>query len=681
MTEGCAAPRFGIDLFIEDGAYTTLASAVTILVVLTLVFSSATAAWSLSRAGDVQTSADSAALAGANVISSYTTAATVVDASVASLGLVGLVTTGVGMVGLLIPPTSAAATKVVDAGIRILNARNRFATSASKGLKALESSLPYLVGANAARLCAAQSSDEISYTGIALAVPQASASEFPALGGSGVDTAGLEDTAAELEEVASELEEASEATEAAKRRAWIADCGREGMNMQERAARLTGLSAQDNPDYASSITWQPSVGLERARAYYRWRFEHEQPQGTSVEARADSAARLAFYRYAYRCMSRARIDETDAGIVSTVPLLPKNTAEVRSTSLYTDPVWPSSNEPGGLTLHYGADCPGINGELGGLISLATLAGGGARQCETCRFDVGDLGKTPAASTSIDNGFEYHLREFTLALDEYVACRNHEIELEKQAQGAAEAAGDAFDEALQILGSKRPRIAPPGRYGCVALAVSGQIASPDTLDTAFSEQVDLGRRGAISAAALAPDAATKENNVLSSFFASLEQRSSSDGVVGLVGSVMDLWGSLLVSYGDLGEGLSDMTDGLLGDVTALGAGPIASWLKDRLSGAVEALDIAPVDLRLKKPVLVDSARVIERSDIAGLADAQGLLRSIPLGSTDPAALLQAAGYQVGERIAAAEFTLAEIPLPLGGSIPLTIRLRDVVGAGR
>ena len=51
----------GIGAFLEeDGAYTTLASAVTILVVLTLVFSSVTAVWSLSRAGDVQVSADSA---------------------------------------------------------------------------------------------------------------------------------------------------------------------------------------------------------------------------------------------------------------------------------------------------------------------------------------------------------------------------------------------------------------------------------------------------------------------------------------------------------------------------------------------------------------------------------------------------------------------------------------------
>ena len=53
--------RAGIDLFIEDGAYTTLSSAVVILVVLTLLFSSTAAIWSMSRAGDTQVAADSGA--------------------------------------------------------------------------------------------------------------------------------------------------------------------------------------------------------------------------------------------------------------------------------------------------------------------------------------------------------------------------------------------------------------------------------------------------------------------------------------------------------------------------------------------------------------------------------------------------------------------------------------------
>ncbi len=88
--------RAGIDLFIEDGAYTTLSSAVVILVVLTLLFSSTAAIWSMSRAGDTQVAADSGALAGANVVSSYHTAATVVDASILSLGLAGFATIGTG---------------------------------------------------------------------------------------------------------------------------------------------------------------------------------------------------------------------------------------------------------------------------------------------------------------------------------------------------------------------------------------------------------------------------------------------------------------------------------------------------------------------------------------------------------------------------------------------------------
>ena len=149
-----------------------------------------------------------------------------------------------------------------------------------------------------------------------------------------------------------------------------------------------------------------------------------------------------------------------------------------------------------------------------------------------------------------------------------------------------------------------------------------------------------------------------------------------GAVGLIDDVMGLWGDLLISYGDLGEGLGDVMDGLLGGLDALGAGPLASWLSGRISGVVRGLGFEPVDLSCKKPVLTDSSNVIAKSDVAGLGDLQSALRSIPLGSTDPGAILQAAGYAVGERIYATEFTLASIPLPGGGSIPLTIRLGDL-----
>lgn len=671
-------PRCALDLFIEDGAYTTVASAVTILVVLALLFSSVAAVWNMSRAGDVQTVADTTALAGSNVVASYCTAATVVDASVASLGFAGIAATGVGLVGLLVPGARTGASKALDAGIRLINARDKFAESASKGLKTLESSLPFLVAANGTKMCYASATDTVGFYGTALAVPYASASEFPALDGAQIDTQALQNASENLDKVAQELEEASEKTAAAKERAWIADCGRDGYNMQERAARLTDLSAGENPDYQSSITWQPEVGIRRTKAYYRWRLNHEQPEGTGVEAAANSAARRAFYRYAVAQFEHAGISEYDGQVTSTVPALPCNTREVRYTTLFTEAVWPTSYEEQGLTLHYGRGCPGYTGASGPAISFSTAESGGASECPVCHFRVSDMGKVPAASTSIDNGYEYHLQEFTRALADYVEYRNRELELERQAQGEAETASSAFEDALSALSSKRPRIAPPGRYGCVAAVVSGELETPGSLETSFAEVASLGARGAISASALAQDPATKENNVLSRFFSTVEERTSDSGLAGLAGSVMELWGSLLVSYGNMAEGLSAKFDELVGGAGPTGA--VGSWLKEKLSGVVSTLGLEPVDLSLRKPVLTDSANVIAHADVPAVAKVQETLRSIPVGSADPEAIVQALGYQLGEYVVQQEFTLAEIPLPGGGSIPLTIRLRDLIGGG-
>lgn len=671
--------RWGIDLFVEDGAYTTVAAATAMLMVLALLFSAAIAVWSASRSSDVQVSADATALAGANVVSSYHTAATVVDASVLSLGLTGFAMAGAGLVGMLVPGAQTMSAQTIDSAIKVLKMRNSFAHSASKGLKTLEKSLPYLVAANATRTCSAQSTDAISYTGTALAVPATSASEFPAITGDQIDVDGLESAAGGLEQAAADLAQASEETARAKERAWLADCGSDGRNMQERVARLSGVPDALNPDFASSLTWEPNIALDRARAYYQWRYENDVPEGSGVEARADAAARHAFYGYALDELKDARVSEEEGTVTSTVRLLPKNTEEMRATPLYTEASWPSSIEGEGLTLHFSADCPGSTGAAGPSLALSSIDSGQARECPTCRFSIGDVGKAPAASTSIDNGFEFHLRAFTKALDEYIAARQKELDLEAKAREQAGEAGDAFESALSALGGKRPRIAPPGRDGCVALVAGAGAKTPDELESDFAEGARVPERGAVSAAVLAPHAATHGGNVLSDFFASLEERAGSDGPVGLIDSVMDLWGDLLVSYSDAADGLegafSNLTDGL----ESWGLGPVASWLRDVLEGAVGALDIEPVDMRQRKPVLTDSAQVIARSDVPGLADVQALVRSLPVGESDPAALLQAVGYEAGECIASLEFTIAEIPLPGGGSIPLTIRLRDIVGA--
>lgn len=679
--------RAGIDLFIEDGAYTTLSSAVVILVVLTLLFSSAAAIWSMSRAGDTQAAADSGALAGANVVASYHTAATVVDASILSLGLAGFATIGTGLVAILIPGAELAAGDMVDTGIEIIKTRNKFAKSASKGLQKIETALPYLVAARATQAVSAQDTEGATYTGTALAVPRTSESDFVALEGSEISTDVIKDTSKDLERAADELQKASEETAKAKERAWLADCGGSDPAsvgscscMWERARSLAKLSDIENPHYASSVTWEPQVALDRAKAYYRLRLANEAPQGSSVETKAESAARKAFYTYASAEVNRAYITEDGDRTTSYIPLLPRNTDEVRATELYTDAAWPTSTNDGKTYLHYGTSCPNYKkGTPGGLASVAAYDG--QDKCNRCHFGVSSLGAVAAPSTSIENGFEYHFDEFKGALEDYVECRNKELELMCQTEDEADRADNAFDEAIKALSGERPRIAPPGRNGVVAFAVSGAISSPDELSSSFNAAVRLGERGAISAAVLAPDDATAQNNVLSRFFSTLEERSG--GVAGVLDGVMDVWGRLLVGYGDIqgsaDELMGEMIDGLGGGSGALGS--IASWLGDTVSASVAALGLEPCDLRLRKPVLTDTANVIKSpgSDITGLSKVQDKLRSIPLGVTDPKALCEALEYQVERTISGTVFTLAEIPLPGGGSIPLTVDVATLAGA--
>lgn len=679
--------RAGIDLFIEDGAYTTLSSAVVILVVLTLLFSSTAAIWSMSRAGDTQVAADSGALAGANVVSSYHTAATVVDASILSLGLAGFATIGTGLVAILIPGAEPVAGNMVDTGIEIIKTRNKFAKSASEGLQKIETALPYLIAARATQAVSAQDTDSVAYTGTALAVPRTSESDFAALKGSEISTDTIKDTSDDLERAAEELRKASEDTAKAKERAWLADCGGSDESsigkyscMWERAKKLAELSDSQNRHEKSSITWEPQIALDRAKTYYRQRLANEKPQGSSVEMKARSAARKAFYAYAIEEVDRAYIKDDGERFSAYIPLLPRVPNEVRPTELYTDAAWPVSNNDGRTYLHYGAECPVYQkGTPSGLASVADYDG--RDTCEACGFGVVALGSALMPPSSIRNGFEYHFNEFKEALEDYVECRNKELELERQTEDEADRAGNAFDQAIKALSGERPCIAPPGRNGVVAFAVSGDITSPDQLNSSFNAAVRLGDRGAISAAVLAPDEATAQNNVLSRFFSTLKERSG--GVAGVLDGVMDVWGRLLVGYGDIQGSADELMDEMIKDLGGGGGalGSIASWLGDTVSASVAALGLEPCDLRLRKPVLTDSANVIKSpgSDIADLSQAQDKLRNIPLGVTDPKALCEALEYQVERTISGTVFTLAEIPLPGGGSVPLTVDVATLVGA--
>lgn len=132
-----------MDAFRDDeGGFTTVAVAVSLLLSLTLVFSAASAGWVASRSSEVQRVADAAALAGQNAVASFSTIVQVLDACVLSMGLTGIVTYGAGLVVSCVPGLGAAGAELCAAGGRILEARRGFARSAASGVERLEATLP-----------------------------------------------------------------------------------------------------------------------------------------------------------------------------------------------------------------------------------------------------------------------------------------------------------------------------------------------------------------------------------------------------------------------------------------------------------------------------------------------------------------------------------------------------------
>ena len=90
MRPGWKHGDLGIGLFIGDeGGYTSVATAVALLVSISLVFTVTSVEWTVSRSADVQPVADACAMAGQNTIAAYYTVAQVLDACVLSMGLTG----------------------------------------------------------------------------------------------------------------------------------------------------------------------------------------------------------------------------------------------------------------------------------------------------------------------------------------------------------------------------------------------------------------------------------------------------------------------------------------------------------------------------------------------------------------------------------------------------------------
>lgn len=670
-------PACALSAFRDDeGGFTTVAVAVALMLSLTLVFAAASAGWVASRSSEVQRVADASALAGANAVAAFSTVAQVLDACVLSLGVTGMVVYGAGLVASCVPGLTAVGAQLCATGGQILEARRGFARSAASGLERLEAALPTLVVANSASCVAANGEDGLSYVGCALPVPLESGSDFSALLAD-ADDAPLDGLSERMRDASLDAQEARERADEALERGWMADCGSRPHSLHERAGALAGLPSSANPHYPSCETWGFGVPLVRARAYYAARLANERVVGSTPEELTDAACRRAFYEYALgRVRSGSWAEHPDGTVEADLPLLPRNADETRATDLYTRVAWPCTDEGGSRTLHSSLDCPGATGGPSGSASLAQLDAGAVSRCPQCQMDVGDLGRVASASTSIENGFEHHWRIIVEASEDYEAARDDLAATEARTRELAEEGELEFERALEQLTTGRPTLRPPGAWGCVAVVARPEgTVVPTELTASFLSSAELPAGAAVSAATLAPDESTAENNVLASFFDSL---SASDSVLGgALDGVMELWGSLLVGYGsahgrvaEVGEGFLDRLDGVMG-------GSVGAWLRDQLGGVMRDLGLEPADMRLRKPVLTNSRDVLERGGVEQASAVRDLLSRLP-DSASVADLARAVGVTPPAALGEGGLTVAELPIPgTGVSIPLSV---DLTGAG-
>lgn len=402
----------------EDGM-TTVGMVVSLLLALSMIFSSAQVYRIQSVSSRVQSVADAGALAAGNVVAEFMVAVRVCDSVALSLSLTSLTSTGLGVVACCVPGGQGVGAKLLEAGARVADARDSFSKTASEGLTRVQKALPFLAAASAASVAQGNGSNGSDYTALALLVPD-SAEDIRVPQEDARAKQAREDAigqAEEVKELARRAEEAALRAQDAKQRAFDHDCGaRPGWCMAERAETLAHMTGAQNPVYSSVDAWSFSVALRRAQAYYPARLAVERPDDGSVQAQAQSALRKRFYTYAAKEVARGYVREGDS-FEALFPRLPANTAQMRGTELFVQAVYPVSVTDASPILHAWDGCPKAAGSTS-RASLHDMEAGAWETCSECGFTAASLGKVAAASTSIGNGFEHHYEQVALAAEEY-----------------------------------------------------------------------------------------------------------------------------------------------------------------------------------------------------------------------------------------------------------------------
>lgn len=656
--------RFAHD---EEG-FSTPAAALAILLACSLAFVCARGVVIGSRAAQIQYVADAGALAADNVVAEFVTIGQVVDAALLSLSLLGLTVYAVSAVAAFIPGAQGVAAKIAEAGSKILDVRDRFAESAIKGLDTAQKALPALCAVRAAEVVEANAKTSgLPYAGIAITSPLTGAEIAIEKDAATRDAANeIESREGDIQEKSVQAKDAQDREDSAKERAWRADCGNDGMNMYERAGSLSSISGARNPYYGSPDSWNFSVPLERAKAYYDARYSAEPGSGASgsPEDIAESVARKQFYAYARAEVSRGYIETSETGAqIPHLARLARNTEQIRSTSLYTDSIYPVSNNGGKYIIHaYGA-CPRcVEGSSSGSAAVCDVDSGAVQKCDLCNFSATTLGRVPSASTSIANGFEHHYLAVVEAADDYAQAIRDGEEAKRRLKENRESIEQTLHEAIKSIAGKRYDPQPPGRYGCICIVVAPKS---NLQKTPFVDaSTNIPARVAISGATLAADPASDEGTVVSDIAQGLVP--SENLASGLLKLVFAAWSSMLKAYTDGTKGIKDGFNKVLGAIPVVGT-TLSEQAVSTFETALDDGGLEPADLKAYKPVTVNTSRILERDNgkaaqvILRLKQGAAMYSAVSIG--DLTALVEdiKAVPEVQELLDEHGLTIAEIPL--------------------
>lgn len=673
------------ELFRDESGVTTVGMAVALLVSLALVFTSAQVYRVNSAAAEIQEVADAAALAAEGEVSKFMVAVRVCDATVLSLSLLAISAYGLGVVAMCVPAAEGFSVKLLEFGQRAFEARDAFAQKAARGLNSVQRALPFLAAASAARVAAANNetgSLQASYYAAAVLIP--SSGETIEVGGS--DAARelereVGEKAESLKEAARQAEQAALEASEAKARGFASDCGAyPSYCLYERAQRLVGLGDAANPLYSSVDAWSFSVALKRAQAYYAKRSQTEGPRvGDSVSAQANAVMRKRFYAYAEEQLARGYVRESQGSFACNFPHLFRNVDELKSTELYREAVYPITPQGDALAMHAWSGCPSAAGSTN-VGSLADLDGGGFETCPLCEFGVSSLGNVAAASTSIDNGFEFHYEAVARAARDYEAAR---ARLDPKAAEVRESAGGLFDRCAELMkqfGSSRIKASPPGSKGAIAMVVNERSVAADAgFESRFvAGGQTLGARAAVSGATLVEDSSDDESTVITSLLDGLG--GDAGAAVGAARVMLDCWSGMLRVFSDGQEALSGGIERALGSLPLASGSGLGKWAGDALRSGLAALGLEPVSLYALKPALINTAHVVSGDDgsfsVAYREAQQGALAlSSPSGGLFSSLVdgIEARASD-GLELAGEGVLVAVIDFPIGGaSIPLKLAI--------